>query len=59
MKEAISMYLLAVSLGCLRIEATARPIVSRFVPVNGSLPESKIVAVLLGIEKPRDPLLRP
>ena len=58
-KEAMSRYLLAVASGCFSIEAIARPMVARFVPLKGSLPESKIVADLLGSEKPKDPALRP
>jgi hypothetical protein len=53
------MYLFAVSSGCLKIDAMASPIVSRLVPVQGSFPESKIVAVFLGSEKPREPTLSP
>jgi hypothetical protein len=58
-KEAILRYRFAVSAGCFRIDAMASPIVPTFVQLNGSFPESKMVAVFLGREIPSEPTLRP
>lgn len=56
--DATVKYRLAVC-GRVKTDATAAPIVLRLVVRKGSLPESKIVAVLFGIEKPKEPTLRP